>query len=419
MKATITAAAFVAVTTVCATSDALPRFAARNGTPCIQCHINPTGGGIRNSYGRNVFEQTWLPWSARPGDEPWVLEPKEDAESEDDDKVAFSGDINDWLAIGGDFRAAYLWIRPDRGPTPDTERDITNTFFLMQGDLYHSARLHDRLTLVLDIGLYSGFEAWGLFRLHPEPDSWDLMLKVGRFIPAFGIREVEHQLFTREAIGFGNADRDTGVELTALVGPVAAHVAVLNGTLGDTAIDSHGTERRRFEKAIVSRLSARTDLGWVRGEIGASFYFNQNTNSVNPLFDGAVPTDQLVEVANGLDELRAGAFLTWNLGRFTYLGDLVYLRDDFHSDAVSPVRGYASYQELSLLPIQGLDLVTTLEFADPDLELVDNTTTRAGLVVEFFPWQFTELRAMVRRTWSDTSPTGGAWDVVVFTHLFM
>jgi hypothetical protein len=64
-------------------------------------------------------------------------------------------------------------------------------------------------------------------------------------------------------------------------------------------------------------------------------------------------------------------------------------------------------------------VIGTFEFADPDLDLVDNTTMRAGLVVEFFPWPFTELRAMVRRTWSDTAATGGAWDAVFFTHLFM
>ncbi len=80
---------------------------------------------------------------------------------------------------------------------------------------------------------------------------------------------------------------------------------------------------------------------------------------------------------------------------------------------------YASYQELSFIPVQGLELISTFEFVDPDMELSDNSKSRAGFVVEFFPWAFTELRAMVRRTWDQTSPTGGTWDVVVFPHLFM
>src|SRR5687767_15093712 len=140
----------------------------------------------------------------------------------------FSGDINEWLAVGGDFRAAYIYIRPDRGAAPGEERNVTSTFFQMQGDLYHSARLHEHLTLVLDIGLYSGFEAWGLFRYALEPADFDFTVRVGRFMPPFGMREVEHQLFTREGIGLGGTDRDTGIEVTTYLGPVTITAALLN-----------------------------------------------------------------------------------------------------------------------------------------------------------------------------------------------
>ena len=45
---------------------ALPRFAIQNGTNCISCHINPTGGALRNDYGTNIVSIDELPltfWS--------------------------------------------------------------------------------------------------------------------------------------------------------------------------------------------------------------------------------------------------------------------------------------------------------------------------------------------------------------------
>lgn len=404
--------------------DALPRFAARNAMECIQCHVNPTGGGMRNEYGRSVFEHAILPLSTRPDPESWLAPASLAAPAEGDEasvRTPFTGAVNEWLAVGADLRGAYIWIRPDRGALPGQPREVTSSFFLMQSDLYHSAALGPHVTLNLDVGVYSGFEAWGLlhFFRDREPGDLDLILKVGRFLPPFGIREVEHQLFTREGVGLGAQDRDTGLELTAFWGPATLNLALLNGTLGDTSFDVGGTEHRSFEKAVAARLSARASLGWLRGQLGLSLYWNENVSQANPLFAGRLPALVAGETSQGLDELRKGAFVTLNAGRLTYMADLVLVDDDFYSDALASIGGYASYQELSLVVLQGLELVATLEFAEPDLEVLDNSTTRAGFVAELFPWPYTEMRAMFRRTWSDDAPAGGSYDLVLFLHLFL
>lgn len=388
---------------------------------------------MRNDYGRNVFERTMLPlgqfderWltvedepaESDPGGHPESSDDAEEPEGPSDPSVNFTGDLTEWLAIGADFRTAYIHIRPDRGFTPDSEPNITNTFFLMQSDLYIGATLHDHLRFVIDLGVYAGFEGWGLFNLTGEPDV-ELYVKVGRFMPTFGIREVEHQLFTREGIGLGTSDRDTGVEATLVLGPVAASLAVTNGTLGDTPFDTHGGDRRRFEKAITSRVAVSMHPGGLRLQLGGSASWNQGVSQANPMFGSSLPTAFAGETTQGLDELRVGGFATANVGRLTWLGDLVWVRDDFYSDQLAPISGYASYQELSFVVTRGFDLVTTFEFMDPDVDVLGNRLMRAGFVAELFPWQFVEFRAMVRRFWADQSATGGAWDIVLFMHLFM
>lgn len=416
---------FVAFVTTSSRVEALPRFAARNGMECIQCHVNPSGGGIRNAYGRNVFARNWLTMRGKVKSEDWVLTdqppdpnaPKA-ADNDDGDRTVFDPEINTWMTVGGDLRGAYILVVPERGAAPGASREITSSFFLMQADVYNAVSLNDHVSAVFDFGAYTGFEAWALYHWKREPSDYDLMLRVGRIMPAFGIREVEHQLYTREKIGLGATDRDTGVELTAYAGPLTATVSVLNGTFGDTPFDTHGSSRRTFEKAFISRVSYRGEIGPLRVQVGGSFYGNQGTNQASPLFGGSLATADPMEIGRGLDELRAGGFASANLGRFTYLADLVWVRDSFYSPNLAPLRGYTSYQELSFQPRQGIDIVGTLEFADPDTEIVDNRAVRAGGVIEVFPWPFTELRAMVRKTWDRTSPTGDSWDLVLFSHLF-
>ncbi|MCC7539029.1 MAG: hypothetical protein IT379_22580 [Deltaproteobacteria bacterium] len=395
-------------------AHALPRFAARAGRDCSLCHVNPSGGGPRNAFGR-VFARTWLPWRATASPSVPTAGP---SRAGFDPIGAFDGQLTEWLAVGADVRAAYLWVRPDRGIPPATRPEITSSFFLMQGALYADAALGPHVTMMLALNVYAGVEGWALARLRPEPSPWNLYLKAGRFMPPFGLRDVQHQLYTRGGIGFGNADRDTGLELGALLGPLSAQVALLNGTFGDAALDVHGSEATWFRKAIAARLALRMAAGPLRLTAGASFYYGGNGAQANPLFGGALPAAQAGDVAAGVDELRAGGFVAASLGRLAYQAELVVVRDSFVRSSVAPITGHASAQELSFVPVQGLDVLTTLEFRDRDVELTGDWSARLGFAVELFPFPFTELRLMVRREWSDVSATGGAWDFVGFIHLF-
>jgi hypothetical protein len=406
----VIAAAFVSIARP---SFAIPRFAARNSMECIQCHYDPTGGGVRNRYGADVYARTLL---SIQGSEPTIS--PEGSVGEDGWAPEFSGMLTDWLTLGADVRLGYLLAIPEHGPMPNTDPSITSTLFLMQADLYHAATINPHVNLVLDVGVYTGFEAWLLIKAISAPTPYNLMIKAGRFKPAFGVRESNHTIFTRETVGFGPMDQDTGVELTAYLWNLTLNTAIVNGTLGTSFFDTFGTERRTFEKAVASRLSLRLPFETVRLQFGGSLYWNNNVDRQNPIFNPVVPMSAMTEVALGLDELRADGFAMANLGRFSYIADIVFVRDDFHSSMLSRLRAYSSYQELSFLPFQGLDLVATFETMNANLDAKGFAAVRAGFVVELFPFAYSALRLMIRELFA-SDPNPNVTDVVLFLHAFL
>src|SRR5471030_3354097 len=72
-------------------ASAEPYIAVQQGLACGQCHVNPTGGGLRTVVG-NAFAQSVLP-----------------AHHVDTGDLTWTGALNKYIAMGGDFRAAATW----------------------------------------------------------------------------------------------------------------------------------------------------------------------------------------------------------------------------------------------------------------------------------------------------------------------
>lgn len=378
-------------------AQALPRFSARTGAECRLCHVSPGGGGVRTRYGSQIYQRLVLPMGGGEArDQDW----------------SFSPQIAEGLTLGGDLRGAYLYSAVAT-PAGQVSTPASSTFFLMQADLYAAARLSRHFSIVLDLGVYSGFEAYLLFSLAPEAPGYDLHLRVGHFQPSFGLRDVNHDLYTRGAVGFGPTDRDTGLELTGRLGPLTVALGLVNGTFNDQVVDRNGAQERSFEKALVLRSNLHLGPRVLPIQVGASLYYNPNVDGPNPLFTGLVDA---TAAAQGVDELRLSAHALVGLGRFTYQAELVFVQDQFAAGAPSRLRGYTSAQELGARIFDGLDLLGTFEFQEPDVTLVDDSALRFGLALEIFPLPYLDLRVMVRRALYAPPQRGDATDVLCFAH---
>src|SRR3977135_3568023 len=84
----LAAIAALALATWSERASAEPYIAVQQGLTCGQCHVNPTGGGLRNVVG-NAFAQSVLP-----------------AHHVDTGDLVWTGALNNYIAMGRDWRGA-------------------------------------------------------------------------------------------------------------------------------------------------------------------------------------------------------------------------------------------------------------------------------------------------------------------------
>src|SRR6187402_2479310 len=173
-------ALFVLIPTL---ASALPRFALWRGEAnCLSCHVNPTGGGIRNAGGEMFSKDMLSMWKRS-------------------DK--FSGAISDGIRIGTDTRMQFLAFSQTSplsyDSTTNTTKDTTtsnSSYHAMNASIYIDASLTPSLDAYIKFDpLANKFEGFGLLQLVSDAndiiDASDAVnnvyVKMGAFLPTFGI----------------------------------------------------------------------------------------------------------------------------------------------------------------------------------------------------------------------------------------
>lgn len=371
---------------------ALPRFAAHEGASCALCHTNPTGGGMRNPYGRNLFEKGKLGFVRENGRPVGVLN--------------FDPQITEHLALGGDARLLALFI-PSHGRQPEQ-----TAFFPMQADLYLRADVARPVTFYHDQGALGSFETMTIARFGEGrgPDGSLAYAKAGKFVPPFGTKLDNHTAYIREPFGFPPTGKDGGIELGVYPGRVSIILAFTNGDL----LESSNLDTDRG-KMVTLRTDHAFEAGPLKFTIGGSESLNFRS----------IETDAGEKTST---DFKAGGFLYAGLGRLTFVGeaDLGHeciepgkkagtsrenLRKLLCRRDLVPRRSLVTYEEIGFLPRRGIELLLTHEYQDPDIDVrprPDPDTTdqdirglpvalhRYGVGVETFPLHFFELRLLYR-----------------------
>ncbi len=323
------------------TARSLPRFASREGIRCQACHLNPSGGGMRQTFGvRYGRDQLPVPtWS-----ESLALED-------------FSTRLSDVVSVGADFRTLYYYVQ--------TGETNSNALWQMQGDVYMSFLISKKVHMYLDKGLYSGFEVFGLLDVLPANG----FIKVGKFVPNYGTKVDDHRTFIREKLGFspefGRPER-TGVEVGIAPGPVQLTAGVYN------AVDGFGGTTN--DKALLGRVDYVMKLGEeTHLSLGGNVFRKQE------------PTQLKTTLLGGLGALSHG--------NVTLMGEVDMIKKD---SIGTTTNGLVVYGELDIVVTPGVDLKFGYDFFDPDTDVKSGTQTRYTVGFEFFPLSGVEVRPLYR-----------------------
>ena len=326
---------------------ALPRFAAQTGSRCQSCHINPSGGSMRQAFGVQYGREE-LPV---PG---W----SQDFELEDVTTL-----LSNFLGVGADFRTLY-YVQEIPDSTGGNSQS-KNTFWQMQGDLYLNFRVAKKVSLFLKKGLYSGFEVFGLLNIFPANGY----VKVGKFVPNYGLKLDDHTAFIRTYTGF--SAQNGRPELTGLEAGISPGPATITGGVFNS---SDGFGGGSSKKALLGRAEGIFSAGkQVFFGLGANIFHKGND-------DGSTKT-------------LYGGFASFGAGNFTLLGEGDYINSK--SSGLTTI-GLVLFAEAAYTVIPGVDLKASYDFYDPDKDFKTGASTRYSFGFEFFPIAGVEVRPMYR-----------------------
>ena len=323
-------------------AQAEPYLAVQTGFKCGQCHVNPTGGGMRNAFG-DVYAQTQLP-----------------AEHLDTGTDVWAGNLSRFLSVGGDVRFEGIETQVPHGSS-------TDAFSLEQARVYLNATvIPERLTVYVDEEVAPGGalnrEAYGM--LWSADHQW--YVKAGQMYLPFGLRLQDQTAFIRSVEGINMTTPDQGVEFGWEHGPWDAQLAVSNGTAGGSEVDH--TKQYSTQLIFVQSI-------WRLGLAG-----NFNNAAVG-------------------NKTAAGLFGGLRTGPISWLGEIDFIHDQSLPGGARQVTGLL---EANWMPARGHNLKVTAEYFDPSRAVANDAQTRWSLVYEYTPIQFLQLRGGIR--YSDGIP---------------
>ncbi|MBX5461446.1 MAG: hypothetical protein IRZ28_10195 [Steroidobacteraceae bacterium] len=312
-----------------------PYLATYAGFKCSQCHVNPTGGGMRNAFGNSWAQTQLAAMRIGPEEELWT------------------GVVNRFLAVGGNARAEGTWTRIPH------EHDA-NAFDVQEARLYLDASIiPSRLSFYVDELVAPGNADNREANMRFWVQEGSLYVKAGRMYLPFGWRLEDDNAFVRQLSGISMQTPDSGVELGLEKANWALQLAVSNGSGGAPENDNG------------KQVTGRAEYVQSRWRIGASAAFNDSDAG---------------------DRTAGALFGGFRLGPTVWLGEVDLVEDDSLDNRDS----VAALAEVNWFVRKGHVLKLTHEWLDPDRDVDEDEQTRSSFVYEWWPVQFLETRIGVR-----------------------
>jgi hypothetical protein len=235
--------------------EAYPWMIRHDYASCAACHVDPSGGGILTDYGRAQSELLLAMRTQPPGGEGEV--------SPSTDFLFGAVTLPEWLNLAFAFRGGALL---NRTPTFSAVRPVQMLSdvrgAVSVGQLRASASLGFALRRALPASLTPFPENNLVSREHwlgVDLADGAVLLRAGRIVLPFGLRNVEHALWVRETTGTdSNEDQQHGLSVAYNVEGVRAE---LMGFVGSLQLHPAYYRERGYSGYVELALSPHAALG--------------------------------------------------------------------------------------------------------------------------------------------------------------
>jgi hypothetical protein len=354
-------------------SFSLPRFAISSGGSCIDCHINPTGGEMRNDKGWNMSRK-YLSMTA----------------SDEDFKM--SNKIGDNIRFGLDIRGQLLG-------TLGKMKKID--FQSMSGVIYTNIDLTEKMNVFAKYDYVNTvWEGFGVAHVLPNNGYF----KGGVFVPNFGIRLDDHTAYTRGGdLGFITNQKigfpfdpyytESGIEMGVYISDFAFFTASVGRPNKQQLLsnDPSYTARLQFNPSIGENLNLLFGGSWHQLRISPQIVQGNFSGSISDLY---------------------GPFVGIGFGNLTLLAEYdlgkSYLKTDSLSNALMVEASYSI--------MKGLDAVVRYDRFDPNTKRTNDDLSRIVIGFDIFPYPFMNIVPQYRFQMEHPSIKNDAF--VVQFHLF-
>jgi hypothetical protein len=245
------------------TAHAYPQFQLSRDTTCSGCHISPAGGGLLSENGTTTAESI-SKWGTNP------------------EFMYGAFKLPEWLRISGDLRGMFGYLQAP-------QRYLIG--FPMQGEL-NAAATKGKFTGYLTVGMRPaqyGNETLTYVQAREHYVMWQqeagaregMFIRVGHFMPVFGLRFVEHPLYVRRFGGTALFSETYAASVAYIHNRFEAHATgfVKNPLLDPVRLDNGGAvygEVRLGETTLIGggAMYEARDANWytIRGEVTAKHY---------------------------------------------------------------------------------------------------------------------------------------------------
>ncbi len=240
-------------------ATAEPIYLSKQYTRCTTCHYSPTGGGLLTPYGRSLSKEELSTF----GRSPAGTTPTDPGSGEEAFLNGLLGKALGPVQLGVDLRPSHLDFTFEG--VGNSQRN-----FLMNADLLGAYQrgawtFYGQMGRKLegDGGTLNSYEHWIGYQA-----TNGLGVRVGRYLPAYGVRFADHTAFNRTLMGLTQYDQIYGAELSFTTDRTVLQLSAGPGR-ADSLIDAEGGSAPLFSGRFQVDLTTRTAVvfsGLFRGD---------------------------------------------------------------------------------------------------------------------------------------------------------